>query len=331
VSAPRPESADGPFPVRHVADIDPQPAERQWLVDGLWLDQGVGILGGAPKCCKTWLAAEIACAVASGTPALGRFEVRRPGPALLFCAEDSPPTLRRRIEGLVAVRGHELAHVPLLLLDIGELRLDRATDVERLRATVVRTRPRLLVLDPFVRLARIDENSAAEVSAVLGALRRLQRDHELAVLVVHHARKSPASHPGQSLRGSSDFAAWGDSNLYLARRAGAIRLTLEHRSASALPPLDLVLATEPVTHLAIATRDVTATATATATTEPVDDLARDIMALLAERARPVTKNEIRDSLRRRNEDVRAALADLVARGLIRHVPDGWMLAPRQQA
>lgn len=312
-----------PFPVRRVAEVEPQPVERQWLVDGLWLEQGVGILGGAPKCCKTWLAAELACAVASGTPALGRFAVHGPGPALLFCAEDSPPTLRRRIEGLVAVRGGELERLPLLLLDVGELRLDRASDVERLGATITRERPRLLVLDPFVRLARIDENSAAEVSAVLGALRQLQREHALAVLVVHHARKSAAAHPGQSLRGSSDFAAWGDSNLYLARRASGIRLTLEHRSAAAPPPLDLVLASEPATHLALAGR-----ADADAD-EPEGDLGRQILDVLRESQGPVTKAELRDRLHRRNEDVRATLDELMTRGLVRRLPNGWTaVAPR---
>lgn len=311
--------ASEPFPTRRVCDVEPLALERQWLVESLWLDQGVGILGGAPKTCKTWLAAEVAVAVASGTPALGRFVVPAPGPALLFCAEDSPAALRRRIESLVAARGRRLDDLPLHLLDVNALRLDRSSDLERLAATVAQVQPRLLVLDPFVRLARIDENSAAEVSAVLGALRELQRQHALAVLVVHHARKSPAAHPGQSLRGSSDFAAWGDSNLYLARNGARVRLTLEHRSAPPPPPLELELVTEPDTHLVVVSDDVLESVSAGV----VDDLGEQILALLRDRARPLTKQELRDQLHRRNEDVRSALDALYQRGLVRRGSSGW--------
>ena len=40
-----------------------------WLVETLWAEEGVGIVGGAPKCCKSWLALDLALSVASGTPA----------------------------------------------------------------------------------------------------------------------------------------------------------------------------------------------------------------------------------------------------------------------
>jgi RecA-family ATPase len=44
--------------------------------------------------------------------------------------------------------------------------------------------PRLLILDPFVRLHRIDENASGEVAPLLAYLRELQRQHDVAVLVV---------------------------------------------------------------------------------------------------------------------------------------------------
>jgi hypothetical protein len=316
---PSTKPASEPFPVKHAAHVEPLAPERRWLVEDLWLAEGVGILGGAPKCWKTWLAAELAVAVATGTPALGRFAVRDPGPALLFCAEDSPATLRQRLDGLVSVRNRKLADVPLLLLDVDVLRLDRQLDLERLTATVARTKPKLLVLDPFVRLARIDENSATEVSAVLGALRALQREHGLAVLVVHHARKSPAAHPGQSLRGSSDFAAWGDSNLYLARSSARRVLTLEHRSAAAPSPLELDLVAEPATHLVVvSSEDPTDIDNAI-----VDDTADQVLRALRDADAPLTKADLRERLHRRNEDVRVALDALYQRGLARRGPDGW--------
>ena len=103
-------------------------------------------------------------------------------------------------------------------------------------------------LDPFVRLHRIDENASGEVAPLLAYLRELQRRHAIAVIVVHHAKKG-AGHvrAGQALRGSSEFHAWGDSNLYLRRNrdlreSGDITLTVEHRAAPAMPSVTLELA-----------------------------------------------------------------------------------------
>jgi len=62
----------------------------------------VGLIGGAPKCCKTWLALDLAVSVASGTPALGRFSVRDRGPVLFYGAEDAAAHLRTRIEAIAA-------------------------------------------------------------------------------------------------------------------------------------------------------------------------------------------------------------------------------------
>lgn len=312
-----------PFPVKHVVQVEPLAAERQWLVEGLWLAQGVGILGGAPKCCKTWLAAELAVAVASGAPALGRFAVHTPGPVLVFCAEDSPPALRTRFDGIAAARDLVLADAPVMLLDVDALRLDREADLARLRATVAQLQPRLLVLDPFVRLARIDENSATEVSAVLGALRTLQREHALAVLVVHHARKSPAAHPGQSLRGSSDFAAWGDSNLYLSRHGDALGLSVEHRNASAPPRLGLRLEALPAPHLVVDdVGDIQH-----ATDSPGSALAELVVARLAAVTRPLSTLELARHLRRRKQAVVDALDALRLAGRVDRRAGGWSLLP----
>lgn len=77
-----------PLTVVRAAQIDvPGPTAPAWLVQDLWGDGAVGVLGGPPKSCKSWLALELATAVASGRPCLGRFAVAQPGPVLLYAAE----------------------------------------------------------------------------------------------------------------------------------------------------------------------------------------------------------------------------------------------------
>lgn len=309
-----------PFPVRPVAEVEPLASDRLWLVEGLWLEQGVGVLGGAPKCCKTWIAADLAVAVATGGAALGRFPARQSGPVIFFGAEDSQPALRSRFEGIARTRGVALDEVPVLLLDVASLRLDRADHLARLDATVRAHRPRLLVLDPFVRLARIDENSAAEVSAVLGSLRDLQRAHELAILLVHHARKASGTSPSQAFRGSGDFAAWGDSNLHVARRGDELLLALEHRSAAPPDPLRLRLATLPAPHLTLVDA-------AASTPVPFAALEQQLLERLRHTARPLSTSELRDAVRRRKADVVAALEALSRAALVRRDRSGWRCAP----
>ena len=64
-----------------------------WLLEPLWSAGAVDLIGGAPK---NWLALELAVAVGSGCRCLGRFAVGRPGPVLVFAAEDARRPARAR-------------------------------------------------------------------------------------------------------------------------------------------------------------------------------------------------------------------------------------------
>ncbi|MBI4219528.1 MAG: AAA family ATPase, partial [Chloroflexi bacterium] len=75
-----------------------------------------------------------------------------------------------------------------------------------------------LILDPFDAAAahgRMDGNATAEVAPLLAYLRDLQRHYQLAVVVVHHARKGAAR-----LR-----------QLYLRRHHDQLTLSVERRAA----------------------------------------------------------------------------------------------------
>lgn len=101
------------LPVRLAHQLDAQPEEGRWLIEGLWSSEAVGILGGEPKCCKSFLALDVAVAVASGKPCLRRFPTICRGRVLLFAAEDSPSVVRQRLTGIAAAAGvalEQLAH-----------------------------------------------------------------------------------------------------------------------------------------------------------------------------------------------------------------------------
>jgi len=230
------------LPVVRAADLEEPETSGRWLIEKLWPRAGVGIIGGAPKSCKSWLGLDLAVSVASGTQCLDTFVVAdQPGPVLVYMAEDAAPIVKERLAGLCRHRGLDLANLPIGVITAPSVRLDLPHDQRRLRETLRQHAPRLLLLDPFVRLHRINENQAGDVSAVLGYLRELQRAHDLAVVVVHHARKNGGTTGGESLRGSGDFFAWVDTALFLRRHRQQLVLSVEHRAASAPEPLTLAL------------------------------------------------------------------------------------------
>jgi RecA-family ATPase len=230
-----PVTSDRVLPVVRVGEIASHDLAERWLVEQLWCARSVGVIGGAPKCAKTWRGLDMALSVATGTPCLGKYAVPDPGPVLVCLAEDSLVVVRERLEGMARHRRLDLDEVEIYAITVPVLRLDRGPDRLRLWETTRRLRPRLLVLDPLVRLHGIDENHAGEVAELLVYFRSLQRELGLSVLLVHHTRKNAGDGvaAGQGLRGSGDIHAFGDSNLYLQRTKEHLMLSNEHRAAPA--------------------------------------------------------------------------------------------------
>jgi hypothetical protein len=215
----------------------------------------------------------------------------------------------------------DLATIEVHVITAPVLRLDRT----RLRATTQRLRPRLLLLDPLVRLHGIDENHAGEVAELLAYFRALQRQLDLSVILVHHTRKNAAGGvaAGLGLRGSSDIHAFGDSNLYLRRSRDQLVLTSEHRAAPASSPiaLELVTTDTATTHLEVI-GDSAAASTPRTIGGPRWSLEQRVLELLGSGV-TVTRAKLRESLGVKNQRLGAALESLERAGRLCHTPGGW--------
>jgi len=312
-----------PLPLLPAHRLAERPEQQRWLVTDLWAEEAVGIIGGEPKCCKSFLALDIAVAVAAGTPCLRRFAVPRSGRVLLYPAEDAQHIVRARLDGICAAAGRDIADLDLQVITAPSLRLDLNADRTRLEETVARLKPRLLVLDPFVRLHRIDENVSGEVAPILAFLRDLQRRHAVGVIVVHHARKGAANiRAGQALRGSSEFHAWGDSNLYLRRDPdNRLVLSAEHRAASAMASVTLKLAQRDQA-LAL---EIVETRPQPAVDLRDASLDQRIAHALANTDRPKPFSELRAFCRVRAASLYETLATMTAAGTLAKSADGYRL------
>jgi hypothetical protein len=316
------------LPVTRASELSIESAPlSQWLVEGLWSDQAVGILGGEPKCCKSFLALDLAVSVASGAPCLRHFAVQRTGPVLLFPAEDSLVVVRRRLEGICSAAGVSFQSLPVEVITAPTLRLDTPKDRERLTNTVQALHPCLLILDPLIRLHRLDENDASQIAALLSYLRQLQRAYQVAVLVVHHARKDAnAIRPGQALRGSSELHGWGDSNLYMRRRGAQLTLSTEHRAAPSQEhvPLQLIQAASALALCVASDSTIPEPASEPTALERVQQI-------LAGLDQPVTVQQLRKLCSLRTATVCSCLAELADTGVVTRDSRGYQLNPALQS
>ena len=174
-----------------------------------------------------------------------------------------------------------------------------------------------VLLDPLVRLHGVDENAVAEIAPILGFLRDLQRRFATAVVLVHHARKSAASRPGQALPGSSELHAWGDSNLYLRRRDTQIVMTVEHRAAPGLNDIEIELANDGQGAALRLRRPVPDEAAP----EPETPQQR-IVEVLTAAEKPLSQRQIRERAATRPATVAAALHKLIGEHRVEQAPEG---------
>lgn len=305
------------LPVSRISDITVADTSG-WLIEDLWCEEAAGIIGGQPKCCKSWLGLDMAVSVASDTPCLGKFRVSAPGSTLIFLAEDSLEQVRGRVEGICQSRGLDLKKLDLSIITSPALRLDSIEDQDRLRETINALKPKLLLLDPLVRLHRLDENNARDISGLLGFLRTLQREHHCGIILTHHASKRACARPGQGLRGSSDLHAFGDSNIYLSRKNDDIELIVEHRSAPS--PASLTLRLQQLGDSAYLTildsiKD-----------EPTESsIDQKIVSYLKSKSTSIQKSELRQAMRINNQRLGVVLTDLQSKGILRRDDAGWTL------
>jgi len=310
------------LPFTLAADIKIEPDEEKWLIKPLWTHGAVGIIGGSPKSCKSWLGLDMAISVSSKTNCIGCFKVEQSGPALVYLAEDALSSVRNRIENICKSRKLDIASLPLHVITTPVLRLDLQGDRKRLINTISKLRPKMMLLDPLIRLHRLDENSSMEISGVLGFLRELQRTFDMAVVLVHHAGKKYHRQPGQALRGSSDLYAFGDSYAYLAKNKDKLTLAIEHRSAPSPEPFNLKLVAKKQnddTHLQILSY-----------TPPDDEkfavsIEKSILKLLSSTTTPFFQKEIRNHLKINNQRLGRALKGLESKGKITRTQEGWKL------
>ncbi len=203
----------------------------QWLLKGILPRNGVGIIYGAPKSGKSFVAFDLSARLACGLPWFNVRTPKEPIGALLLLGEGAG-TVRTRLNAFRQATG--AAMPPLAWSTISSL--STAAGLAVARAIIADAaagmakrgmRLGLIVVDTLASaLGLEDENSAPEVTAALKALESLAAEFDVAVLGIHHAGKN-----GQD-RGSSAFRAACDVMLSVDRGEASPGLLDNHRQLS---------------------------------------------------------------------------------------------------
>lgn len=160
-----------------------------WAIPDL-LPVGLATLAGKPKVGKSWLALQIAQAVATGGHALGQAVTA--GPVLYLALEDSPRRLRSRMElqGWPVLPQGQGEFMTLGDFDAQIGPLSDPLAVMRLTDQMRSGGYRLVVIDTLSRAIRGDQNDADTMTRALSPLQAAAIDLNCVVLVIDHHRKA---------------------------------------------------------------------------------------------------------------------------------------------
>jgi hypothetical protein len=194
-------------------------APLRCVVPGL-LPEGVTLLAGRSKLGKSWLALDLAIAIAGGRATLGNLQPQT-GDVLHLALEDGEHRLQRRLATLLPGE------------DVWPTRLSLATQWRRANeggladiAEWCRSvlHPVAVVIDGLDRFRGLKGERGAQIRKAIEELQRLAREHAVAVIIVHHERTRSGGDPVDMIAGPAGIGGAADTVLVLKREARGVVL-----------------------------------------------------------------------------------------------------------
>lgn len=208
----------------------------RWIVEP-FVVEGLTIFAGKPKLGKSWLALDVALAVAFGGVALGNIQCEA-GRVLYAALEDNPRRLQSRISQLLASDSDWPEGLDLLT---GLPRLDDGGMDALNRWADEAGNPRLIVIDTLAKVRPIRSSRDSGYDSDYAALVPLQEfagERGIGVILVHHVRKMDSDDPLDTVSGTTGLTGAADTVLVLARDSQGVIL---HGRGRDIDELELAL------------------------------------------------------------------------------------------
>jgi len=192
---PIPDNPLAPAPVCVRELVDAHPQLRPPVIHGLLREGETMNIIASPKTGKSWLTIDLAIAVATGRPWLGRYQTRA-GDVLIIDNELHPETSAHRLPKVAEARGLPVREIgPRISVD--NLR-GRLRDIFTLAPYFEALEPgrfKVIVLDAFYRFmpAGGDENDNGTMANIYNAIDRFADRLGCCFVLIHHSTKGNQS------------------------------------------------------------------------------------------------------------------------------------------
>jgi hypothetical protein len=185
--------------------------QLKFIVEGL-IPQGLHILAGSPKIGKSWLSLWICLQVAKGEK-VWSFETHK-SEVLYLCLEDSFARIQNRLFEITDDAPSNL-HFAIMSDTIGN-----GLEMQIENFIKDHTETRLIVIDT---LQKVRSNTSANINPYaadyddINALKQIADKCKIAIVLVHHLRKTGDSDPLNMISGTSGIAGSADTNFVLQK------------------------------------------------------------------------------------------------------------------
>jgi len=222
--------SDALYPLLKLSDVINRPPPS-FLIDRHVPDVSVGFLYSTPGAGKSFLAIDMALAIAHGLPDWHGDKINaKPNADVLYIASEGSFDMGNRAKAWHKRRGIGQFTDRFLIIE-KSIEFMRPDDIEKLLRTVraAGVKPALVVVDTVSRaMPGADENLQKDMTLFVKACDRVRDEFQCAVMGVHHAGKSG------DMRGSTVLLGAGDFVFKLERKKGASigTLTCEKQKAA---------------------------------------------------------------------------------------------------
>ena len=184
----------------------------RYIIDDM-ISAGVHILAGSPKIGKSWMSLWLCLSVANGTD-VWDFKTHKGG-VLYMALEDSPNRLQSRLRKLNMPVPDNI-HFTLTASDLDSGLLDQLENFMQEHPDTS-----LIVIDTFQKIrGSLKESSLyANDCKEMGLIKAFADKHNIAIILVHHAKKGFEMDPQDSISGTNGIAGTADTNLILKRHS----------------------------------------------------------------------------------------------------------------
>jgi hypothetical protein len=234
------------FRLIHISELLANISEPDWLIEGFIEANSLSLLFGDPETGKSLLAMWFSVCVAAGQKWCEK--AVKKGGVVYLCGEGHSGIGRRLGALKEAYNITDIENSPLYASSFAIDLLNEGRVIELIQTieTVINNEgvPKLLVVDTLhCHLGGGDENSAADIGKLIGALNVIRAKYGCACLIVHHSGHESKSRA----RGSSSLKAAVDTELQLKKTSNEVVLICT-KSKDFEPPEKLSFELLPITY-----------------------------------------------------------------------------------